>query len=202
MSATPAEIVRTAARWINHGVRLDMGALAAEAGISRTTLFRRVGNREDLLGDALWLLSDRTLRSAIRRWDGEHGPAVRSAHGELRCLWVMRQFRAAIAGNSGLRALLDEEPGLAIRVLTEPAGRVQPRVIAAHVDLLARDVADGGFVPKVELETLCFAVVRLGEAFLYSDVLAARRPDLDAAETLLGALIEGSAAQVVGARGL
>ena len=36
------------------GVRLDTGVLATSLGISRATLFRRSGNREAILADALW----------------------------------------------------------------------------------------------------------------------------------------------------
>lgn len=185
------EIVRTAAHWIDRGVRLDTRTLASELGISRSTLFRRAGNREDLMGDALWYLGDRTLAAANRGWDKAHGSAVRSPDGELRCLAVMRRYRGDLAGNEGFRRLLDDEPTVAIRVLTDPNGRVQPRVMAAHAELLRRDVDDGGFVPAVSLDSLCYAIVRLGEAFLYSDVLASRTPDLDAASTLLAALVEG-----------
>lgn len=183
--------MRTAAHWIGRGIRLDTRTLAAEVGISRSTLFRRVGNREDLMGDALWYMADRTMAAAIRDWAAAHGGAVRDPAGELRCLAVMRQYREAIAGNEGFRRLLDDEPTLAIRVLTDPHGRVQPRVMAAHIELLRRDVDDGGFVPAVSLDSLCYAIVRLGEAFLYSDVLASRAPDLAAASTLLAALVEG-----------
>lgn len=180
-----------AARWIHRGIRLDTRALAAELGISRTTLFRRVGNREDLMGDALWSLSDRTMRNAVAHWEQAQGPVVRNGVGQLRCLAVMHEYRTVIATDRGFHQLLDDEPTVAIRVLTDPRGRVQPRVVAAHVDLLARDVADGGFVPAVGLDSLSYALVRLGEAFLYSDVLAARAPDLDAASTLIAALVEG-----------
>jgi AcrR family transcriptional regulator len=191
VSPTADEIIRTAAHWIDRAIRLDTRTLAAELGISRTTLFRRVGNREDLMGDALWYMGDQTLRAAQREWDSKHGAAVRDAAGRLRCLEVMRRYRSDIAGNDGFRRLLDEEPTVAIRVLTDPQGRVQPRVMSAHVELLRRDIDDGGFVPAVSLESLCYAIVRLGEAFLYSDVLASRAPDLEAASTLLGALVEG-----------
>ncbi len=190
VNASPTEIVQTAARLVHRGARLDMSALAAELGISRTTLFRRVGNREDLLGEALWLLSDRTLRAAARRWREDNGDAVRDADGGLRCLWIMARYRAAIAGHDGVRMLLDEEPVVAIRVLTDPAGRVQPRVIAAYVDLLNSDIDAGGFVPAVDVETLAYAVVRLGETFLYSDVLASRAPDLAALGTRVGRLVD------------
>lgn len=191
VSPTHQEIVRTAARRINRGVRLDTRTLAAELGISRSTLFRRVGNREDLMGDALWYMADRTMAGAVRQWESVNGAAVRDAAGELRCLAVMRAYREAIASNVGFRRLLDDEPAFAIRVLTDPHGRVQPRVMAAHIELLRRDVDDGGFVPVVSLDSLCYAIVRLGEAFLYSDVLASRAPDLAAASTLLAALVEG-----------
>jgi AcrR family transcriptional regulator len=185
------EIVRAAAHWIDRGIRLDTRTFAHELGISRSTLFRRVGNREELLGDALYYLADRTMAAATRAWERAEGDAVRNAAGELRCLAIMRDYRSAIAGNKGFRHFLDDEPTVAIRVLTDPHGRVQPRVMAAHIELLGRDVEAGGFVPAVSLESLCYAIVRLGEAFLYSDVLASRAPDLDAASTLLAALVEG-----------
>ena len=190
MNASPSEIVRVAAQLVNQGARLDMSALAADLGISRTTLFRRVGNREDLLGEALWLLSDRTMRGADRRWRSAHGEAVRDPDGGLRCLWIMERYRSAIAGHDGMKLLLAEEPVAAIRVLTDPAGRVQPRVIGAYVDLLERDIEAGGFVPAVDVETLAYAIVRLGETFLYSDVLASRAPDLAALGTLVGRLVD------------
>jgi AcrR family transcriptional regulator len=191
VSPTAEEIVRTAAHRIDRGVRLDTRTLAAELGISRTTLFRRVGNREDLMGDALWYLADLTMATAVREWAQANGAAVRDQDGELRCLAVMRRYRCAIAANQGFHRLLDEEPATAMRVLIDPNGRVQPRVLAAHVDLLRRDVEDGGFTPAVSLDSLSYAIVRLGEAFLYSDVLASRTPDLDALTTLLAALVEG-----------
>jgi AcrR family transcriptional regulator len=191
VSLSAEEIVRIAARRIDRGVRLDTRTLAAELGISRSTLFRRVGNREDLMGDALWYMADHTMALAIRDWEKVNGPAVRDPDGQLRCLAVMRRYRADIAGNQGFRRLLDDEPSVAMRVLLDPYGRVQPRVMTAHLELLGRDVADGGFTPAVSLDSLCYAIVRLGEAFLYSDVLASRTPDLDAATTLLAALVEG-----------
>jgi hypothetical protein len=56
-----ARIVAAAARWIQDGRRLDMQGLAGELGISRVTLFRRIGSRVALLGKAWWLLTQCTL---------------------------------------------------------------------------------------------------------------------------------------------
>lgn len=190
VSPTAEEIVRTAAHWIGRGARLDTRTFAADLGISRSTLFRRVGNREDLMGDALWYMADRTMQAAERAWRKANGDVVRDAVGELHCLAVMRQYRSDIAGNQGFRKLLNDEPTVAIRVLSDPHGRVQPRVMAAHVELLRHDIDAGGFMPAVSLESLCYAIVRLGEAFLYSDVQVGRAPDLEAASTLIAALVE------------
>jgi len=41
-----------------------MQGIADELGVSRATLFRHVGGREALLGEALWLLTGRTLDAA------------------------------------------------------------------------------------------------------------------------------------------
>ncbi|MFI5083087.1 MAG: hypothetical protein ACHQCE_18605, partial [Streptosporangiales bacterium] len=60
-----ARIVSTAARWIFEGRRLDMQGLADELGVSRVTLFRRVGSREELISQALWRLTERMLELAV-----------------------------------------------------------------------------------------------------------------------------------------
>lgn len=194
MSASTEDIVRHAARLLFHGTRLDLSQMSAELGISRATFFRRVGNREDLMGAALLVLSDRTWRTATERWRERHGDAVRDAGGRLRCLWIMEDYRREVAGNEGLRKLIDTEPVVALRVLTDPRGRVQPPLVDAHADLFRADVEAAELKPLVDLADLSFAVVRLGESFLYSDALAARAVNLPVATTLLDALVIGALA--------
>src|SRR5215831_10534426 len=70
-AARSARIVRLAAQWICDGRRLDMQGLADELGVSRVTLFRRVGSREALLGQALWLVTEHMLETATARWEAE-----------------------------------------------------------------------------------------------------------------------------------
>ena len=138
VSPTADEIVRTAAHWIDRGVRLDTRTFAAELGISRSTLFRRVGQP----GGA----ARRRALVPGGPHDGGRGPAVGAGRGRRR---AQRGRGAALPrghatttarpsrATRGFRKLLDDEPTLAIRVLTDPRGRVQPRVIVAHLDLLA-----------------------------------------------------------------
>ncbi len=94
--------------------------------------------------------------------------------------------------SKGLRRLLDDEPALTLRVLTDPLGPVQPRVVAFVESLLRRDIAEFGLVTLAEPNALAYALVRLAESFLYADVLAARTPDVATANRLAQALIEGS----------
>ena len=180
-----ARIVATAARWIHDGRRLDMQGLADELGVSRVTLFRRVGSREELLSQALWLLTERMLEAAASRWEAER------PEGELHSPGTGRRINEIVSQSTGLRRLLDDEPTLTIRVLTDPRGRVQTGIVAFIEDLLRRDVEEFGLVTLIEPGALAYALVRLGESFLYADVLAARKPDVATANRLQQALIEG-----------
>ena len=180
-----ARIVAAAARWIQDGRRLDMQGLADELGISRVTLFRRVGSREALLGKALWLLTQRTLEAAAARWEAER------PEGELHTPGTGRYINAIVSQSTGLHRLLEDEPALTIRVLTDPHGQVQTGVVAFIEELLRRDIAEFGLVTIIEPDALAYALVRLGESFLYADVLAARKPDVETVGRLQRALIEG-----------
>ena len=180
-----ARIVAAAARWVQDGRRLDMQGLADELGISRVTLFRRIGSREALLGKALWLLTQCTLETAAAQWEAER------PEGELHTPGTGRYINAIVSESTGLRRLLEDEPALAIRVLTDPHGQVQTGVAAFVEDLLRRDIAEFGLVTIIEPDALAYALVRLGESFLYADVLAARKPDVETVNRLQQALIEG-----------
>jgi AcrR family transcriptional regulator len=184
-SLEPHAAVDRAARWFVNGRRLDMQAMAEELGVSRATLFRRVGGREELLGRALWVVTERSLTVAAKRWERER-PA-----DALHTTGALRHFNAIVAESAGLRRLLDDEPALAMRILTDPRGRIQPGVVRAIEDSLRWDVAEFGLELLLEPEDLAYALVRIGESFLYPDVLAARRPDVAKADRLQRALIEG-----------
>jgi AcrR family transcriptional regulator len=181
--------VELAANWIIDGRRLDMQGLADELGVSRVTLFRRVGSREALLGKALWLLTQRMLEIASARWEAER------PEGELHTPGTGRHINALVSRSTGLRRLLDDEPALTMRVLTDPRGQVQTGVVAFIEQLLRRDIAEFGLVTIIEPDALAYALVRLGESFLYADVLAARKPDVTTANRLQQALIEGIATE-------
>jgi hypothetical protein len=163
-----------------------MQGLADELGISRVTLFRRVGGREELLTGALWVLTERTLETAAAQWEAER------PEGELHTPGTGRNINAIVSQSKGLRRLLDDEPALTLRVLTDPRGRVQSGIVTFVEALLRRDIAEFGLVSLIEPDALAYALVRLGESFLYADVLAARKPDVAAADRLQQTLVRSS----------
>lgn len=169
-----------------------MQGLADELGVSRVTLFRHSGGREELLANALWVLTERMLTSATRRWEAER-PA-----GALRTPGAGRYFNALVSQSPGLRRLLNDEPTLTMRLLTDPRGRVQTSVVGYVEAMLRLDMAESGLVPLIEPGALAYALVRLGESFLYADVLASRQPDVETANRLQQALIEGTPPDVAG----
>jgi AcrR family transcriptional regulator len=184
-SAAALDAVERAARWFIEGRRLDMQGLADELGVSRATLFRRVGGREELLGRALWAVTERSLAVAAKRWEREKPADALHTTGSLRL------FNAIVAESEGLRRLLDDEPALAMRILTDPRGRIQPGIVAAIEETLRWDMEEFALVPLIDPEDFAYALVRIGESFLYADVLAARPPDVEKADRLQRALIEG-----------
>ncbi|MEU4317617.1 QsdR family transcriptional regulator [Nocardia fluminea] len=192
MSVSAEDVYRRAARILVSGQRVELTTLATELHVSRATLFRKAGGREQILGEAMWLMANNSLTAATRRWQGAYGTAARDRDGILRSVRVITEHGANTAADPGVRRLLDEEPKLAMRVLTDPFGALQPRMIAAVRGLIDSDAQRASLVPLVELDNLAYAVVRLGESFLYADLLAGRRPNIPNANTLVAALIEGA----------
>jgi AcrR family transcriptional regulator len=153
-----AALALTRARFLA-GQRIDVQAIARELGLARATMHRWFGTRELLLGEMLAKLGHERL-IALRAGVGGSGP--------LALLKSFDAFNRELAGNTGLRALVVQEPELAVRVLTAGEGVVQPEIVATVQALIDAEV-QGGYRPPVESDLLAYTIVRLAEAFLYSD---------------------------------
>jgi hypothetical protein len=184
MAPTTEDVVRRAARWVDEGRRLDLVALAAEMGISRATLHRRVGNREMLLGRALWYTTERAMAALGAEGGGAVGAGAGGAAASIA------EFNRRVAAWPALRRLLDEEPITTVRVLTDPRGFFQPRIVAVVEHLLRRDRGAAGEPAVARADQLAYALVRLSESFLYADAIADRTPDVDTANALMTTLID------------
>ncbi len=93
------------------GYRIDMGPLATQLGVDRTSVFRWVGNRDALLSEVLWSLAVPTLVQA------EH--ANEHLTGAERLAGLLTTFARDLIVADYFRAFLRREPARSLR-LGEP----------------------------------------------------------------------------------
>jgi hypothetical protein len=102
---------------------------------------------------------------------------------------MMARFMQAVQGEPGMRAFLEREPELALKLLTTNASPVQSRSVAAVEDLLADAEARGEIVPPMPIPDLAYVIVRITESFLYADLITGAPPDAEKARQAVAALL-------------
>jgi AcrR family transcriptional regulator len=176
------EAVRLARRAFMAGERIDAQGLAAALGVDRTTLFRWVGNRDQLLVTVLTSLADPTLRSAV---------ATAGGAGPERISRVIRLFCQDLIDAPYYRAFLRREPERALRLITTKSSPLQQHVVAAFERLLQQEQDRGHLTALPDVHDLAYLVVRIAESFIYTDLIAGEQPDAAKAETAVAALLRG-----------
>lgn len=161
------------------GERVDIQAIAAQLRLSRASVYRWFGSRDGVLGAVL----AGEFEGLIERAD-----ARRHSSGARRILDVLDRVNRWMAGNEPFRRYFENEPIAGLRILTSTDGPVQPRVLAAVEALIARAEEDG-YRPLLERSLLAYSLVRLGEAFLYSDNVTGLRGDVDRLYQVQAALL-------------
>jgi len=177
----PAEIFEAALATFLDRRRLDMRALAGELEISRATLYRRVGGRDHLLGAVIWYLTRRALARAYRD--------TQELRGSDRIVTVVERFMRDVRSQPALGRLLEAEPEAALRILTSKHGPIQRGIIEVLERLMAFEEERGHLKLNIDHRTLAYAIVRIGESFLYADVIADNDPDVDQAVAVIGRLL-------------
>ncbi len=161
------------------GERIDVQAIARELGLARATMHRWFRTRELLLGEVMAEVGEERLAVLRRRVGG---------HGAKALLASFDAFNRELAGAEGLRALLVSEHDLALRILTSSTGVVQPRMVAAVQRMIEAEMRSG-FTSALEPDLLAYAIVRLAEAFLYSDAVAGSTGDTERLRQIEAALL-------------
>jgi AcrR family transcriptional regulator len=152
--------------------RLDMGALAAELGVSRATLYNWVGDRERLLGEVLWSFAHEAVSRARRRATGSGATYVSD---------VIEAYLGELGGSEQIRRFLSRDPELALRVLTRNHTPFQRRLIEVVRELIDEQVQAVGYEPPLDSQTLAYLLVRIGESFIFADAITGSDPDLASA---------------------
>lgn len=171
----------TACTWFMEGRRIDISALAEEVGVSRVTMHRWVGTRDDLLSEVMWHLTNRTIDRLLAAIDAE-GITPRAPE-------LLGRYVEAIATNTGVLRLQREEPEAFVRLCTTSASAFQQRMVAKVAAVLAGDRADGHLTIDLDDEELAFAVVRLLEAYAHAPTLTGQAADPALATRVLRALL-------------
>lgn len=160
--------------------RVDVQALARELGVARATMHRWFQTRDGLLGEALATLAEARLHAIRRETKGSGAKAL------LECF---DRFNRELSQSDALGFLLAQEQERALRILTSSGGMVQPRMVAAVQRILEEETRRGKFAPLTEPGVLAYALIRLGEAFLYNDAVVGIRRDTDRLREVEGALL-------------
>lgn len=178
---TPLDLFALARRkWLN-GERLDIGQLATELGIGRATVFRWVGNRDLLHAEIISSLFTASFEKARKQSRGV---------GADRIADVVDKLLNDLLASKPLRSFLEYDPEYALRVLTSKSTPFQQRCTDAVRDALQDQVNAGHIRPAMDLDALAYIVVRIGESFLYSDVISGRKPEIDKARAAIRILLK------------
>ena len=180
--------VDAATRLYLAGEPVDMSALAAELGIGRSTLYRLVGNREDLLAIVLAAATERTFRRTVADMAAEAGSDTEPPGGTEYILAVMDRFLNAVVDAKPLQAVSQREPLLIVRLMLLP-GLVEQTAGRLVGELLDAEVAAGRMELPLPTATFGLALIRMCDAHLYAPLLGGGAPEIGTALDLVAALL-------------
>lgn len=172
---------RVARQAFREGHRIEMQELAAELGVSRATLFRWVGGRDQLLTEIIWSVAEPTFHKAVA--------SAGRKQGARRIAAVMGGFAADTIQSGPFMTFVQSEPERALRLLTTRASTFQGNLLALIEPLLQEEIDAGRIDPPLPVDDLAYLVMRITETFVYADAIAGQTPDPAKVEQAVGALL-------------
>ena len=162
------------------GDRVEMRTLSSTLGIGRSTLYRWFGDRDRLIGEMIWHRTRRAL---------DRAEASTEASGGERIAQIANQFNHQVTAFEPLGRFLQNEPEAALRVLTTKKGGVQPKVVDFFARLIREERAAGHLPSDVDATALAYAIVRIGEGFLYADQITDTPFNVEMATAIIRTLL-------------
>lgn len=172
---------RLARRRFIAGERIEMQEIASELGVSRATVFRWVGSRDELLVQIVWSTTLPTFAHAVE--------STEALSGGRRIAEVMSTFAATTLESPFFMKFVQREPERALRLLTTKASWFQARLVALVEELLRAEIDAGALTPPFATHDLAYVVTRISETFIYADVVAGELPDPEKVRQVVGALL-------------
>lgn len=171
-----SDAIRLARTRFLEGERIEMGSLADELGIGRTTLYRWVGERDDLIGEVLVGLVDDWFEVVEGQARGR---------GRARVLDLFGRFLGIAAASGPVTELAEREPALTMRILLDRDGKVAIRSKQLLAEVMARDLPDRE-VPRNIIDAIEMAAASL----VWANMAAGRKPDIEGAVELASTLLD------------
>ena len=160
------------------GERVEMGALAGQLGINRTTLYRWVGEREQLMGTLFSALIDEWLQAVRDEADYE---------GVEGFLDMLRRVLELGSEFEPLTEFTRREPALALRILSDRSGAVAANADATIARLLA-EVAPGVDPP----ESVIRAISVVSRTLVWANIATDQEPDVEGVIEVSRTVLESS----------
>jgi AcrR family transcriptional regulator len=162
------------------GDRIDMGALAEQLSIGRTTLHRWFGTREQLL--------ERVIVRLTHEF-GAHAQTDLTSDGLDGVLEFIDRMIASTVGFAPARAFVIREPQPALRILIAEHGAVQAAIVEEILSVAARlTVAEA--IP--DLHNRVKLAVQVGTTLQWSTFAIGDEPDPERLLDVVRMLITGS----------
>jgi AcrR family transcriptional regulator len=167
--------------WFVEGRRIEMQELARELGVSRATLFRWVGSRDDLLTEVIWSVTTPTLERAEK--------AATEPHGGARVAEIMELFCQTAIDSGFFQTFLQREPERALRLLTTRAMPFQGNMVRVIEEIIEREAQESDLDSPLSVHDLAFLIVRICESFIYSDLITGEPPNAAKVRQAITALL-------------
>jgi AcrR family transcriptional regulator len=159
------------------GSRVEIGVLAEQLSISRVTLYRWFGSREQLLEQLLIQLAGEFTAPARAAATGE---------GDERVVDFARRIMDATAHFEPLRTFVEREPQLALRLLVGESGAVHGSIAQALLDVIAETHSAE---ETRALEQQVHAIVRMATALQWSTIAIGDEPETELAVDIVRVLL-------------
>ena len=169
--------IRYARRLFLEGERVDMNTLADALGIGRTTLYRWVGDREQLMGIVLAGFADTGFEMAAERAGGR---------GLNRALDRIRKFLEIVTTFEPLRGFAEREQQFALRVLLDRDGPIAEELRVGFGRALSDHVHQADAIDPDTIDIMA----QLATALIWAPVVVGQEPAIERTVELTRSLLQ------------
>jgi hypothetical protein len=177
---TQSDFLALARRHFLKGDRIDVAGLAVELGISRATAYRWAGNAEQLTGRVIAGLVIETWKLVDAEAEGQ---------GAERLVDMMMRGLRYMSSGPYREWISKQDADKVLRLVASKHGPAQATSIGLWEEFLVEEVAKGNVRLHADPHTTAYAIVRISESFLYSDLITGEEPDIERAGDILKLLV-------------